>query len=178
MKLLKCVVLTAGLFVVNAGHAADYKSFCSGVAGWEAGKEIPPAAEYSSLAKAIVSAKEASELAAAPDVAFIDARSEEDRKSGRIPHTLAIVSDSKAPAKHQFSDEKMVVEKLNKHFNTKYQSIAEFKKEKIVLFCNGTKCHRSTFAACSLRNMGFPQDHLYLMLGGFGEWKTAGLPVK
>jgi rhodanese-related sulfurtransferase len=49
---------------------------------------------------------------------------------------------------------------------------------RFIVFCNGRKCHRSTFGACKLRDMGIPRENVYVMLGGFPEWKDAGYPTK
>ncbi|HYX34375.1 MAG TPA: rhodanese-like domain-containing protein [Oligoflexus sp.] len=178
MSMLSAFVLASSMLVSGFGFAQEHKVFCSAVPGWAIGEEVPAAQEYSVLTHELLDAKKAAEIVKNEKVAFIDSRSDEDVKGGTIPRTIHIVSDSKDPAKHQFSNEKFLVEKLNKKLNTQFSKVSDFKDYKVVLFCNGKKCHRSTFAACTLRDLGFPKDNIYLMLGGFGEWKAAGLPVK
>ncbi len=74
---------------------------------------------------------------------------------------------------------------LCKHLK-KYQNVGKFlsieelaNNYKFIIYCNGKKCHRSSYGACLLRTkIGVPAKNVYLMLGGFPEWKAAGYPVR
>ena len=50
--------------------------------------------------------------------------------------------------------------------------------EKIVVYCNGGDCDDSETAALLLRDMGIPNQKLFVYAGGITEWKTNGLPVE
>ena len=127
---------------------------------------------------------------------FIDARSKPDRSAGTIRRSVSITSDysfeknkeknpklaeSDASRKlNEFRDESTFLALLNDGFKLgkakkTYNKIADIDKE-IVLFCNGKKCHRSTWGACMLRTLGYKKP-VKIMLGGFPEWKDAGLPT-
>jgi rhodanese-related sulfurtransferase len=50
--------------------------------------------------------------------------------------------------------------------------------EKIVVYCNGGDCDDSETAALLLRDMGIPNQKLFVYGGGITEWKTNGLPLE
>ena len=117
----------------------------------------------------------------------IDARDYNARKaSGKISGAFLITSDYGDPTKNEFN-EKTIFKKFNsKKFkkNLKKRSIAgvtkvsELGQIKYVLFCNGFKCHRSSWAACQLRNYGVPYENITINLGGFSELKDSGAKIK
>lgn len=50
--------------------------------------------------------------------------------------------------------------------------------ETILVYCNGGDCEDSEFAAVTLREVGVPGDKLGVLVGGFQQWETNGLPVE
>ena len=52
------------------------------------------------------------------------------------------------------------------------------KAEQIVVYCNGGDCDDSETAALLLRDMGIPNQKLFVYGGGIAEWKANGLPVE
>ena len=52
------------------------------------------------------------------------------------------------------------------------------KAEKIVVYCNGGDCDDSETAALLLRDMGIPNQKLFVYGGGITEWGTNNLPVE
>lgn len=48
----------------------------------------------------------------------------------------------------------------------------------IVIYCNGGDCKDSEFAAAILVKLGIELEKLKIFVGGFQEWKEAGLPVE
>ncbi len=107
---------------------------------------------------------------------IVDARAKADRGMGKVPKTLNVVSDSKNSAKHEFT-EATFLKKFNKKRKTSYASVKDI-KENLILFCNGQKCHRSSWAACELRKAGMPADKIHIMTCGFPCWKAKGYPTR
>ena len=52
------------------------------------------------------------------------------------------------------------------------------KAEKIVVYCNGGDCDDSETAALLLRDMGIPNQKLFVYGGGITEWTADNLPVE
>lgn len=50
--------------------------------------------------------------------------------------------------------------------------------EQIVVYCTGGDCEDSEFAALFLRDVGIPQEKLFVYSAGMTEWSTSGLPVE
>ncbi len=50
--------------------------------------------------------------------------------------------------------------------------------EQIVVYCTGGDCEDSEFAALFLRDVGIPQEKLFVYGAGMSEWNTSGLPVE
>ena len=52
------------------------------------------------------------------------------------------------------------------------------KAEQIVVYCNGGDCDDSETAALLLRDMGIPNQKLFVYIGGITEWTADKLPVE
>ena len=50
--------------------------------------------------------------------------------------------------------------------------------QQIVVYCNGGDCEDSEFAALTLREMGTPNEKLFVFAGGIKEWEASRLPVE
>ena len=97
---------------------------------------------------------------------LIDARNKSSRAAtGVFKGTAKITSDHSKPDKHQFTEKKLT-KKLTKFFKKRGES-TDLKSKRLMLFCNGLKCYRSTWAACDLKIMGYDSSNLYLILDGY-----------
>ncbi len=87
----------------------------------------------------------------------LDARRAADYYAGRIPGALSLPDARRAEA---------------------YPLLAEFltPDQPILVYCSGRTCDESLDLCLYLREMG--HTNLVLYLGGFAEWKEAGLPVE
>lgn len=103
-----------------------------------------------------VSAEEAKALFDS-EVLFVDVRKDSDWDAGRIPGAVHL--DNK---KGVFSEA------------TLSEEIA--KAEKVVIYCNGPKCMRSSRGSASAVAWGF--TNVYYFRDGFPAWKAAGYPVE
>jgi rhodanese-related sulfurtransferase len=92
-------------------------------------------------------------------VVFIDARDE--------PHYL----EGHIPGAHEFDPYRP--EKYFTDVLPLCQSAAQ-----IIVYCNGGDCDDSEAAAILLRDVGIPNSKIFVFGGGFGWWKTNGLPVE
>lgn len=115
---------------------------------------------------------------------IIDVRGQKDRAVGKIPKTVMMTTDHANPALNETTEENFI-EKVTMYLK-KYEkinhspSLEELRNNyKYIIFCNGKTCHRSSYGACLLRmNIGIPEENLFLMLGGYPEWKAAGYPTR
>ncbi len=89
-------------------------------------------------------------------VAFVDVRKDADWDAGRIPGAIHI------ELKKQLSEDTLGSEVK--------------KNEKLVVYCNGHKCLRSSKAAAKAVSWGY-QD-VYYYRDGFPAWEAAGYPVE
>ena len=103
-----------------------------------------------------VTAEEAKKLFDS-EVLFVDVRKDSDWDAGRIPGAVHL--DNK---KGVFSEDSLSAE--------------IGKDEKVVIYCNGPKCMRSSKGCTSAVAWGF--TNVYYFRGGFPEWKAAGYPVE
>ena len=90
------------------------------------------------------------------EAAFVDLRKENVWNGGRIPG--AIWMDFK------------------KAFNEQALGAEVDKGEKVVFYCSGVRCPRSSKAAAKALTWGYGQ--VYYFRDGFPAWKTAGYPVE
>ncbi len=89
-------------------------------------------------------------------VFFVDVRKDSDWEAGRIPDAIHI------ELKKVFSDA------------TLGEEVA--KDQKVVIYCNGEKCLRSSKAAAQAVGWGY--SNVYYFRDGFPAWKAAGYPVE
>ncbi len=92
-------------------------------------------------------------------VVFVDARDEEHYQQGHIPGAYEF--DPYHPESY-FAAVLPVCQKA----------------DQIVVYCNGGDCDDSETAALLLRDVGIPNQKLYVYGGGITEWKTNRLPVE
>lgn len=90
------------------------------------------------------------------EVLFVDVRSNQDWEAGRIPGAVHI------ELKKVFS-EAALLEEVDK-------------AEKVVFYCNGEKCLRSSKASAKAVGWGFSQVYYFRL--GYPSWKEAGFPVE
>ena len=100
------------------------------------------------------------------DWALIDARDKASRKAtGSFDGAVFIESNHKDDSKDKFN-EKYLLKSLGKHFGNKKITLDELKEKELVLFCNGFKCYRSSWGACSLSKLGFKKEKVRVVLDG------------
>jgi len=92
-------------------------------------------------------------------IVFIDARDEEHYQQGHIPGAYEF--DPYRP---------------EKYFDTVLPLCQ--KAEQIVVYCNGGDCDDSESAAILLRDVGIPNQKLFVFGGGITKWTTDNLPVE
>ena len=89
-------------------------------------------------------------------VAFIDVRKASDFEAGRIPGAVNL--------------------DLHGGFSEQSLSAVVAKDQKLVIYCNGTSCLRSSEASAMAVGWGFAGVH-YLR-DGYPAWEAAGLPIE
>ncbi len=89
-------------------------------------------------------------------VIFVDVRKDSDWEAGRIPDAVHI--------------------ELKKKFSTDTLGEEVKKEDKVVIYCNGEKCLRSSKAAAQAVAWGY--TNVYYFRDGFPAWKSAGYSVE
>jgi rhodanese-related sulfurtransferase len=92
-------------------------------------------------------------------IVFIDARDEEHYQQGHVPGACEF--DPYHP---------------EIYFDTVLPLCQ--KAEQIAVYCNGGDCDDSESAAILLRDVGIPNQKIFVYAGGISEWTTNGLPVE
>jgi rhodanese-related sulfurtransferase len=87
---------------------------------------------------------------------FVDVRNDADWEAGRIPGAV-----------HLNLDQTLTEASL--------RAVAR-PDQAVVMYCNGTKCPRSSQAAAAAVGWGFTQVFYYRL--GFPDWQAAGYPVE
>jgi rhodanese-related sulfurtransferase len=87
---------------------------------------------------------------------FVDVRNEADWEAGRIPGAVHL--------------------ELDKGLNEASLRAVARPDQAVVMYCNGTKCPRSSQAAASAVGWGFTQVFYYRL--GLPDWQAAGYPVE
>jgi rhodanese-related sulfurtransferase len=87
---------------------------------------------------------------------FIDVRNHADWEAGRIPGAIHL--------------------ELDKVFTEASLSAVARPDQEVVMYCNGTKCPRSSQAAASAVSWGFARVYYYRL--GFPDWQGSGYPVE
>ena len=183
MRILLSLVIL--LMVSGISHARPISEFCKEVPKWPRGQLVP---EYSEYLDADVGTPVEADFTKSryrkKGWVIIDARGQKDRAVGKIPKTVLMTADYKDPALNEITQEnfsKKITKYLKKQEKIDHQpSMDELRNDyKYVIFCNGKKCHRSSYGACLLRmDIGIPEENVFIMLGGYPEWKEAGYPVR
>jgi rhodanese-related sulfurtransferase len=87
---------------------------------------------------------------------FIDVRSDADWEAGRVPGAVHL--------------------ELDKVFTEASLGAVARRDQEVVLYCNGTKCPRSSTAAAAAVDWGFSRVYYYRL--GFPAWQSAGYPAE
>ncbi len=90
---------------------------------------------------------------------FIDARSNEEFKKGRIKFSFNIPSGNEEKFWEEFS-----------------QFCPPGSNEEIVVYCDGKDCHASLNVAKFLKDKGYKK--VYIFTGGWNEWMEKGYPIE
>ncbi|HEU5396817.1 MAG TPA: rhodanese-like domain-containing protein [Verrucomicrobiae bacterium] len=90
---------------------------------------------------------------------FVDARNEEEFQGGHIPGAHEL--DPYDPEKH-----------LQDVYNLCTNA------DVIVVYCNGHECDDSELAALLLRNVGIPNQKIFVYAGGVTDWRTNHSPLE
>lgn len=170
---------------------SDFVKFCSKVPTWPKGQDVREKPGMTAYKKHTIGnttdAKFTLDKLYKDGWLVIDARDKATRRTtGKVVGTLTLVSDYNSVEKNQFNLKtllrKFKTRKFIKHLSKRkiedIESIESLRKIKFVLFCNGFKCHRSSFAACKLREFGVPFENVYLNLGGFNSLKNAKAKIR
>jgi len=89
-------------------------------------------------------------------VIFLDVRKDKDWAAGRVPDAIHI--------------------ELKKKLNADSMSKQIKKDQQVVIYCNGSKCMRSSKASAKAVGWGFTK--VFYFRDGFPAWKAAGYPVE
>ncbi len=89
---------------------------------------------------------------------FVDTRSNNDWEAGRIPGAVHL------ELKTVYNEESLMAE------------TDTGKDEILVMYCNGTKCMRSSKATAKAVDWGFKNVYYYRL--GFPDWKSRGYPTE
>jgi len=187
MRTISRTILTLVVLVMVSGiaQATPLSEFCSEIPDWPRGQLVPNHSEYlDAHVGTPVDATFAKSKYRTKGWVIIDARGQKDRSVGKIPKTVMMTSDYVNPALNEISEEnftKTITAYLKKYEKINHSpSLEELKNDyKYIIFCNGKRCHRSSYGACQLRmNIGISEENVFLMLGGYPEWKGAGYPTR
>ena len=174
------------LFMMSGiSHADPLSEFCGEVPNWPRGQLVPDNSEYlNAHVGTPVEVSFAKSKYRVKGWVIIDARGQKDRSAGKIPKTVLMTADYKNPKLNEITIDNFT-SKVTNHLKKQDKidhlpSLDELRNDyKYIIYCNGKKCHRSSYGACLLRmNIGIPEENIYIMLGGFPEWKEAGYPVR
>ncbi len=181
------IILTLVILFMMSGisQAKPLSEFCSEIPKWPRGQLVPDYSEYlDAHVGTPVDASFTKSKYRKKGWVIIDTRGQKDRAVGKIPKTVMMSTDYTNPALNEITVEnftRKITKHLKKHEKISYSpSLEELRNDyKYIIFCNGKKCHRSSYGACLLRmNIGIPEENLFLMLGGYPEWKEAGYPTR
>ena len=180
-------ILTLVIVFMMSGfaQAKSLSEFCGEIPKLPRGQLVPDYSEYfDAHVGTPIDASFAKSKYRTKGWVIIDARGQKDRTVGRIPKTVMMTADYKDPALNEITEEnftRTITKYLKKHENIDHVPTLEELKynNKYIIFCNGKKCHRSSYGACLMRmDIGIPEDNMFLMLGGFPEWQDAGYPTR
>ena len=183
---MKMILTLIVLFMMSGiSQAASLSEFCSEIPNWPRGQLVPDHSEYlDAHVGTPVDADFVKSKYRKNGWVIIDARGQKDRTVGKIPKTVMMTSDYVKHELNEITEENFI--KIIIKYLTKYEKIdhspsfEELKTDyKYIVFCNGKKCHRSSYAACQLRmDFNISEENVFLMLGGYPEWEAAGYPTR
>jgi rhodanese-related sulfurtransferase len=119
--------------------------------------EPPRQIELSGVKVTLVDERQAGDYFSDASTVFVDTRSEEDFRSGRVKGALHIHS-----------------EKMERQ----YPMVAALMPEdsRIVLYCHGPECDMAEKVASFLAQLGY--ENMMVMTSGYPAWEEAGYPVE
>ena len=183
---MRTILTLVVLFMMSGiSQATPLSEFCSEVPKWPRGQLVPDYSEYiDANVGTPVDAGFAKSKYRKKGWAIIDARGQKDRAVGKIPKTVVMTADYT-----NIDLNEITVENFTRKVSTYIQKIEKIQQPisleelrndyKYIIFCNGKKCHRSSYGACLMRmEIGIPEENMFLMLGGYPEWKSAGYPTR
>lgn len=135
--------------IVIAGALFAYATF--GVAASELVESTPEHVEGATTVD-VAAAKQLFDQ----EAAFVDLRKANVWNSGRVPGAIWI--------------------DFQKSFNEDTLTAEVDKTEKVVFYCSGVRCPRSSKAASKALSWGY--TNVYYFREGFPAWKKAGLPIE
>lgn len=172
------ILLIIPYFDLIADHSWD--RFCAEVPGWGDGQSVPVEAHY--LASKVANSVDESfllEKLGQRDWIVIDTRASTDIVMGKIPKTYHLAADYLDKQKNEFNKKNLLeVIKMHQERFVDSKNASSVLNYNYALFCNGRKCHRSTWAACELRRMGVPFERIHIFFDGFPKWRERGFPVR
>jgi len=183
---MRTILTLVILFMMSSiSQATTLSEFCSEIPKWPRGQLVPDYSEYlDAQVGTPVDASFAKSKYRKKRWVIIDARGQKDRAVGKIPKTVMMTSDYTNLSLNEINEEnftRKITAYLKKYEKINHSpSLEDLKNDyKYIIFCNGKKCHRSSHGACQLRmDIGVPEENLYIMLGGYPEWETAGYPIR
>ncbi len=171
--------------ISGVSQGATLAEFCSEIPKWPRGQLAPNDAEYlDAKIGTPVDAVFTKSKYRKKGWVIIDSRGQKDRATGKIPKSVMMTADYTNPEMNEITSNNFT-EKITRYLK-RYEkidhspSLEELRNNyKYIVFCNGRKCHRSSYGACLLRiDIGVPEENVFLMLGGYPEWKKAGYPTR
>ncbi|OUR97420.1 hypothetical protein A9Q84_13930 [Halobacteriovorax marinus] len=198
MKIIKTIFLVILLSNKSYGFDKEFSNkfgqsreqFCK-VKNWEKGlntkKEVGVKLFNKLRVATPIEGKFAIEKLKKENWIVIDARDKEARRAtGVVSGTILLTSDYNKKSENEFSRD-LILKVMSKRKNKKIlknnkineiNEISDLNNIKMILFCNGYKCHRSTWGACQLREYGVPFENIFIVLGGFSQLKDQGAKIK
>lgn len=183
MRIVLCLAIS--LIMVSISHAKTLTEFCSEVPEWPRGQLVPDNSVYlDAHVGTPVDVDFMKSKYEKKEWVLIDSRGQKNRSISKIPKTVLMTADYNNPELNEITADKFI-EKVSRHLKKYHKvdhspSLEELRNDyKYIVFCNGRKCHRSSYGACLLRmKIGIPEENLFMMFGGYPEWKAKGYPVR
>ncbi|MGN7611870.1 rhodanese-like domain-containing protein [Magnetococcales bacterium HHB-1] len=119
----------------------------------------------------IVQAKEVLHFMEQGRTVFIDARKNDDFNHGTIPGAIHCRVTSGLPLLTDVEVQKTIAD-----FQRCRKVMVKKRHLKVVIFCNGKYCWRSTKGALALMKIGFQRVFWYRL--GMNDWKSQGFPME
>ena len=198
---MKAIVFFILLALPSVLIADDHTKFCNGIKDWPKKSPIQaPGASSEGLQESdlqkhfnTIAVSDALTKHMTKGFVFVDTRKAKDRKVGQIPFAINITANAKDTKKKGSANEfskNTLLKKLNKlsekakkkgklqdmGLKEEYKSVTDAKDINFIVFCNGRKCHRSSFGGCELLRLGIDKSKVHVMLDGYPGWLDANGP--